>query len=171
MFFQILAKIEMTQNKNRLFGRHFETVQHFKNFFAELWFFIALTYMLQISLQKSGGKVVFLGDSMEPPWAPRGVKVPWSLIVLRTWPGYRIIWITAQRIWFRVNTWITRAVLRFRGLWVLRFVEHVVFMTGCIRNGLAAVCVWIFYDWVGSVQNHEVRSSTTTNRFVFLKEE
>ena len=29
MFFQNLAKIEMTQNKNRLFGRHFETVQHF----------------------------------------------------------------------------------------------------------------------------------------------
>ena len=27
--FQILAKIEMTRNKNRLFGRHFETVQHF----------------------------------------------------------------------------------------------------------------------------------------------
>ena len=25
MFFQILAKIEMTRNKNRLFGRHFET--------------------------------------------------------------------------------------------------------------------------------------------------
>ena len=29
MVFQILAKIEMTQNKNRLFGRHFETVQQF----------------------------------------------------------------------------------------------------------------------------------------------
>ena len=28
VFFQILAKIEMTRNKNRLFGRHFETVQH-----------------------------------------------------------------------------------------------------------------------------------------------
>ena len=34
--FQILAKIEMTRNKNRLFGRHFKTVQHFQNFFAEL---------------------------------------------------------------------------------------------------------------------------------------
>ena len=31
-FFQILAKIEMTRNKNRLFGRHFETVQHFQIF-------------------------------------------------------------------------------------------------------------------------------------------
>ena len=26
--FQILAEIEMTRNKNRLFGRHFEAVQH-----------------------------------------------------------------------------------------------------------------------------------------------
>ena len=34
--FQILAKIKMTRNKNRLFGRHFETVQHFQTFFAEL---------------------------------------------------------------------------------------------------------------------------------------
>ena len=32
-FFQILAKIEMTRNKNRLIGRHFETVQHFHFFF------------------------------------------------------------------------------------------------------------------------------------------
>ena len=46
--FQILAKIEMTLNKNRLFGRHFETVQHFHFFFAELWFFIVHTYMVQI---------------------------------------------------------------------------------------------------------------------------
>ena len=30
--FQILAKIEMTRNKNWLFGRHFETVQHFQLF-------------------------------------------------------------------------------------------------------------------------------------------
>ena len=36
--FQILAKIEMTQIKNLLFGRHFEAVQHFHIFFffAEL---------------------------------------------------------------------------------------------------------------------------------------
>ena len=31
--FQILAKIEMTQNKNRLIGHHFETVQRFNFFF------------------------------------------------------------------------------------------------------------------------------------------
>ena len=37
--------------------------------------------MVQISLQNSGGKVFFLGGSMEPPWALTGVKVPWSLSV------------------------------------------------------------------------------------------
>ena len=35
-------------------------------FFPELWIFIVHTYMVQISLQNSGGKVVFLGASMEP---------------------------------------------------------------------------------------------------------
>ena len=34
--FQILAKIEMTRNKNRLFGRHFETVQHFQIVFCRI---------------------------------------------------------------------------------------------------------------------------------------
>ena len=46
--------------------------------------------------------------------------------------------------------------------WFSGFAEHVVFMTGGIRNGLAAVCVWIFNDWVESVQNHGGRSGTTT---------
>ena len=32
--------------------------------------------MVQISLQNSGGEVFFLGNT---PWAPMGVKVPWSL--------------------------------------------------------------------------------------------
>ena len=50
-------------------------------FFPELWFFIARTYMVQISLQNSGGKVVFLSD---PPWAPTGVKVPRSLKSVNT---------------------------------------------------------------------------------------
>ena len=63
--FQILAKIEMTRNKNRLFGRHFETVQYFQIFFSELWFCIGHTYMVQISLQNSAGKVVFYA------WVPR----------------------------------------------------------------------------------------------------
>ena len=74
MVFQILAKIEMTQNKNRLFGGHFETVQHFQFFFffAELLFFIVHTYMVQISLQNSAGKVVFYG------WVPRNPPPPLS---------------------------------------------------------------------------------------------
>ena len=37
--FQILAKIEMMQNKNRLFGCHFETVQHFQFFFSRIVIF------------------------------------------------------------------------------------------------------------------------------------
>ena len=32
--FQILAEIEMMRNENRLFGRHFETVQIFYIFFS-----------------------------------------------------------------------------------------------------------------------------------------
>ena len=36
--------------------------------------------MVQISLQNSGGKVVFYGwVPGTTPWAPTGVKVPWSL--------------------------------------------------------------------------------------------
>ena len=70
--FQILAKIKMTRNKKlkikRLFGRHFKTVQHFHIFLKEIWFFIVHTYMVQISLQNSDGKVIFLRVcSMEPP--------------------------------------------------------------------------------------------------------
>ena len=34
---------------------------------------------MQISLQNSGGKVVYLRGSLEPPLAPTGVKVLWSL--------------------------------------------------------------------------------------------
>ena len=64
--FQILAKIEMTRNETRLFGRHLETIQHFDFVF-----------------QNSSGKVAFLGGFHGTPpcnWAPTGVKVglPWS---------------------------------------------------------------------------------------------
>ena len=83
-FFKFWPK--MTRNKNRVFGRHFETVQHFQFFFffffffAELWFFIVHIYMVQISLQNCSGKVVLYGwVPRNPPWAPTGVKVPWSL--------------------------------------------------------------------------------------------
>ena len=37
--FQILAKIEVTRNKIWLFGRHFETVQHFLFFFSRIVIF------------------------------------------------------------------------------------------------------------------------------------
>ena len=58
------------RNKNRLFGRRFETVQHFKNFLQNCDFLcpVGPTYMVQISLQNSGGTRGFLrGGSMEPP--------------------------------------------------------------------------------------------------------
>ena len=71
MVFQILAKVEMMQTKNWLFSRHFETVQHFHIFPGIMVFH---TYMVQISLQNSGGKVVFLGGSMEPPLGTNGSK-------------------------------------------------------------------------------------------------
>ena len=38
-FFLILAKIEMMRTKNRLYGRHFETVQHFYFFFSRIEIF------------------------------------------------------------------------------------------------------------------------------------
>ena len=64
--FQNLAKIEMTRNKNRLFGRHFETVQHFRFFLQNCDFLIARTYTVQISLQNSGRKFFFSGGGF--PW-------------------------------------------------------------------------------------------------------
>ena len=45
--------------------------------FSRIMVFDSAYIMVQISLQNSGGKVVFLGGSMDP-WALTGVKVPWS---------------------------------------------------------------------------------------------
>ena len=74
MVFQILVKIEVMQKKkkNRLFGCNSETEQHF--FFQNCLIFIVHTYMVQISLQNSGGKVVFLKGEwfMEPPMGTNG---------------------------------------------------------------------------------------------------
>ena len=42
--FQILAKIKMTRNKNRLFGCHFETVQHFQFFLHNCAFYSLYIY-------------------------------------------------------------------------------------------------------------------------------
>ena len=42
--FQILAKIEIMRNKNRLFGRHFETVHYFQFFMQILIFYSPYIY-------------------------------------------------------------------------------------------------------------------------------
>ena len=65
--FQILAKIKMTQNKNRLFGRHSETVQHFNILFCRIMIFYSayIKVRVQISSQNSAGKMVFHS------WCPR----------------------------------------------------------------------------------------------------
>ena len=69
--FQILAEIEMTQNENRLFGRHFETVQIFYIFFS--WNMVVIsvyTYGVKI-IKKFRWESGFLwGGSMEPPEPP-----------------------------------------------------------------------------------------------------
>ena len=84
------------QNRHRLFGSHFETVQHFKIYFSELWFLMVHTYMVQISLQNSSGKLVFLEGvpwnwNRPTPLAPTGV--PWSLKCYSgiefTWTGHK----------------------------------------------------------------------------------
>ena len=80
VFFQILAKIEMTRNKNRFFGRHFETVQHFQFFFWKIAIFYSPYIYGANFIAKFQWESGFLkGGSMNPPWAPTGVEVPWSL--------------------------------------------------------------------------------------------
>ena len=44
--FQILTEIEITRNENRLFGRHFETVQIFYSFFPEIRLWLVYTHMV-----------------------------------------------------------------------------------------------------------------------------
>ena len=63
--FQILAKIEM-QNKNWLFGRHFETIQHLICF-CRILFCIVHTCLVQIFIAKFRWGSGLLGGSMEPP--------------------------------------------------------------------------------------------------------
>ena len=78
--FQILAKIEITRTKHRLFGRHFETVQHFQFFLQNCDFYSSYIYGANF-IAKFRGKVVFYGwvPRNPPPRALTGVKVPWSL--------------------------------------------------------------------------------------------
>ena len=66
--FQILAGIEMTRNENRLFGRHFETVQIFYFFSWNMVVISIYTYGVKI-IKKFWWESGFLwgGGSMEPP--------------------------------------------------------------------------------------------------------
>ena len=69
MVFQILAKIEMTRNKNWLFGRHFETVQHFYNFFSRIVIFYSPYISGPNFIAKFRWKSGFLKGV---PWNPLG---------------------------------------------------------------------------------------------------
>ena len=69
-FFQILAEIKMTRNENRLFARHFETVQIFyikKKIFPEIWLW--LVYNGVKIIKKFRCKSGFLGGGVHdnPP--------------------------------------------------------------------------------------------------------
>ena len=80
--FQNLAKIEMMRNKNRLFGRHFETVQHLVFFFFFLQncdFLCPVHIWSKFHCKSPVEKWFSRGVPWNPPWAPTGVKVPWSL--------------------------------------------------------------------------------------------
>ena len=90
VFFQILAKIEIMRNKNQLFGRHFETVQHFIYLSIFFFFFFFCQIMIFYSAYIYGANFIAtfrwesgflrLGSrTPPPPWAQTGVKVPWSL--------------------------------------------------------------------------------------------
>ena len=73
--FQILAKTEMTRNKNRLFGRHFETIQHFSFFFSRIVIFYSPYIYGANFIAKFRWESGFLkGGSMEPPLGTNGSK-------------------------------------------------------------------------------------------------
>ena len=77
----MLTKIEMMRNKNLLFGRHFETVQHFQFFFfCRIVIFYSPYIYGAYFIAKFRWESGFLkGVPWNPPWGPTGVKVPWSL--------------------------------------------------------------------------------------------
>ena len=77
--FQILIKIEMTQNKKRLFGRHFETVRHFYLFFPEIWFLIVhrATYCANFIAKFQWESGLLKGV----PWNPLGTNGSKSTLV------------------------------------------------------------------------------------------
>ena len=59
--FQILVEIEMTRNENRLFGRHFETVQIFYFFSWNVVVISVYMYGVKIIRKFRCGKVVLPG--------------------------------------------------------------------------------------------------------------
>ena len=66
--FQILAKIEMTRNKNRLFVGHFETVQHFPRPPPRIMDFgIAYIYGANFIAKFRWESGFLRGSSMDPP--------------------------------------------------------------------------------------------------------
>ena len=66
--FQILAQIEMMQNKNRLFGRHFETVQPFQFFFCRIVnFYSPYIYGANFISKIPVGKLFSTFGSLGPP--------------------------------------------------------------------------------------------------------
>ena len=65
--FQILAEIEMLRNENRLFGRHFETVQIFYFFSRNMVVISVYTYGVKI-IKKFRWESGFLGGGV--PWNP-----------------------------------------------------------------------------------------------------
>ena len=69
----------MTQIKNRLFGRHFETVQNFKMCFPDFFLYSAYIYGANFIAKFRWESGFLRGGSMEPPWALTGVTVHWSL--------------------------------------------------------------------------------------------
>ena len=68
----------MTRNKNRLFGRHFETVQHLEFVYRIVIFYVPFIYGANF-IAKFRWESGFPGVPWNPPWEPKGVKVLWSL--------------------------------------------------------------------------------------------
>ena len=86
--FQILAKIEMMRNKNRLFGCHFKKGHHFQ-FFSLFSFLQNCDFVLSIHIWfnfhckiQLGKWFSTVGSLGTPLVHPTGVKVPWALKVL-----------------------------------------------------------------------------------------
>ena len=69
--FQILAKIETMRNKNRLFGRHFETVQHLKNVSEIMVSYSAYIYGANFIAKFRWENGFLRGFHGTPPWAQR----------------------------------------------------------------------------------------------------